>query len=54
MDHNNVPLCIMRGDSVLIPSGLDVIRSGARLFILSLTESIPAVELLLSRGREED
>ncbi|KAF5045013.1 Trk system potassium uptake protein TrkA [anaerobic digester metagenome] len=46
-------LCIMRGDSVLIPSGLDVIRSGDRLFILSLTESIPAVEQMLSRVREQ-
>jgi len=46
-------LCIMRGDSVLIPSGLDVIRSGDRLFILSLTESIPAVERMLSRVREQ-
>lgn len=47
-------LCIMRGDSVLIPSGDDVIRSGDRLFILSLTDSIPEVERMLTRGREED
>jgi trk system potassium uptake protein TrkA len=47
-------LCIMRGDSVLIPAGHDVIRSGDRLFILSLTESIPEVERMLTRGREED
>jgi trk system potassium uptake protein TrkA len=47
-------LCIMRGDSVLIPSGHDVIRSGDRLFILSLTESIPEVERMLTRSREDD
>jgi len=46
-------LCIMRGDSVLIPSGHDVIRSGDRLFILSLTESIAEVERMLSRSREQ-
>jgi trk system potassium uptake protein TrkA len=46
-------LCIMRGDSVLIPSGHDVIRSGDRLFILSLTDSIPEVERMLTRGREQ-
>lgn len=46
-------LCIMREDAVLIPSGLDVIRSGDRLFILSLAESIPAVERMLSRVREQ-
>jgi trk system potassium uptake protein TrkA len=47
-------LCIMRGDSVLIPSGLDVIQKGDRLFILSLTESIPEVEKMLTRIREQD
>ena len=46
-------MCIMRGDHVLIPSGLDVIRNGDRLFILSLTESIPEVEKMLTRGREK-
>ena len=46
-------MCIMRGDNVLIPSGLDVIRNGDRLFILSLTESIPEVEKMLTRGREK-
>ena len=42
-------LCIMRTGAVLIPAGHDVIHSGDRLFILSLTESIPAVESMLSR-----
>ncbi|NLW82562.1 MAG: Trk system potassium transporter TrkA [Desulfovibrionales bacterium] len=44
-------LCIMRQDSVLIPSGNDVILSGDRFIILSLTESIPDVERMLSRVR---
>ena len=47
-------LCIMRADSVLIPAGNDVIESGDRLFILSLTESIAVVERMLSKGREKD
>jgi trk system potassium uptake protein TrkA len=42
-------LCIMRGDLVLIPSGLDVIKSGDRLIILSLTDSIPEVEKMLTK-----
>lgn len=46
-------LCIMRADTVLIPTGLDVIQRGDRLFILSLTESIPGVERMLSRGQEQ-
>jgi trk system potassium uptake protein TrkA len=46
-------LCIMREDAVLIPGGHDVIIGGDRLFILSLTESIPAVEQMLSQGREQ-
>jgi trk system potassium uptake protein TrkA len=45
-------LCIMRSEHVLIPAGNDVIESGDRLFILSLTESIPEVERMLSLGRE--
>ncbi len=44
-------LCIMRADTVLIPGGHDVIQRGDRLFILSLTESIPEVERMLSRGQ---
>jgi trk system potassium uptake protein TrkA len=43
----------MREDAVLIPGGHDVIIGGDRLFILSLTESIPAVEQMLSQGREQ-
>ena len=46
-------LCIMRSENVLIPAGNDVIESGDRLFILSLTESIPEVERMLSLGREK-
>jgi trk system potassium uptake protein TrkA len=46
-------LCIMRADTVLIPTGLDVIQRGDRLFILSLTESIPGVERMLSQGQEQ-
>jgi len=46
-------LCIMRAEHVLIPAGNDVIESGDRLFILSLTESIPEVERMLSLGREK-
>jgi trk system potassium uptake protein TrkA len=46
-------LCIMRADTVLIPSGFDVIQRGDRLFILSVTESIPGVERMLSRGQEK-
>ena len=46
-------LCIMRSENVLIPAGSDVIESGDRLFILSLTESIPDVERMLSLGREK-
>ena len=44
-------LCIMRADTVLIPAGHDVIQRGDRLFILSLTESIPQVERMLSKGK---
>ena len=46
-------LCIMRADAVLIPAGHDVIKSGDRLFILSLTESIPSLERMLSREQEQ-
>ena len=46
-------LCIMRADSVLIPAGNDVIQSGDRLFILSLTESIAVVERMLSQTRKK-
>ena len=46
-------LCIMRGDSVVIPGGHDVIQAGDRLIILSLGKFIPTVENMLSgqRGR---
>ncbi len=47
-------LCIMREDSVLIPGGHDVIKVGDRLIILSLLESIPKVEKMLSQGRERN
>ncbi|NCD24566.1 MAG: Trk system potassium transporter TrkA [Deltaproteobacteria bacterium] len=45
-------LCIMREDSVLIPGGYDFIKAGDRVIILSLLESIPRVEQMLSRKRE--
>lgn len=41
-------LCIMRGDMVVIPGGNDMIQNGDRLIILSLTQTIPTVEGLLS------
>lgn len=44
-------LCIMREGSVLIPGGHDEIVVGDRLIILSLTESIPDVEKMLSQGQ---
>ncbi len=47
-------LCIMREDSVLIPGGYDIIKTGDRVIILSLLESIPRVEKMLSRKREAD
>lgn len=45
-------LCIMRGDSVVIPAGHDVIQAGDRLIILSLGKFIPTVENMLSGQRE--
>lgn len=47
-------LCIMREDSVLIPGGHDIIKVGDRLIILSLLESIPQVEKMLSQSKERD
>ena len=44
----------MRADSVLIPAGNDVIKSGDRLFILSLTESIAVVGPMLTKRRAKD